>query len=81
MDLLIIIKWLTNYNEIPNSQPPSIITAMITMCLNMGEQRDPNLVETDLIPYQPLIMKILLCIALVCVPLMLFVKPIYEKKT
>ena len=36
MDLLIFIKWLTNYEEIPNSNPPSIISSMINMCLNFG---------------------------------------------
>ena len=37
MDLLIVLKWLTNYEAIPNSNPPSVITSMITMFLNGGE--------------------------------------------
>lgn len=36
MDLLIVIKWLTNYETIIGADPPSIITTMITMCLNFG---------------------------------------------
>jgi V-type H+-transporting ATPase subunit a len=78
MDLLIVVKWLTNYDAIQGARPPSVITQMITMCLNFGEQPDPKLRETELLPNQPLIMKTLLIIALVCVPIMLFVKPIYE---
>jgi V-type H+-transporting ATPase subunit a len=50
---------------------------MITMCLGLGEQ-DPSNFETEVLPNQPIIMKTLLMISLVCVPLMLFVKPIYE---
>ena len=38
MDLLIILKWLTNFEAIPGSNPPSVITSMITMFLNGGEQ-------------------------------------------
>lgn len=37
MDLLIIVKWLTNYNEMVDAKPPSVITSMITMCLGFGE--------------------------------------------
>jgi hypothetical protein len=34
--------------------------------------------ETELLPNQPQIMRTLLTIALITVPIMLFVKPIYE---
>ena len=37
MDLMIIIKWNTNYNEIEGAKPPSVITQMIVMCLNFGK--------------------------------------------
>ena len=49
MDLLIVVKWLTNYEMIPGSKPPSIITSMITMFLGFGEQ-DANSTETELLP-------------------------------
>lgn len=38
MDLLIILKWLTNYELMVDGKPPSVITSMITMCLGLGEQ-------------------------------------------
>ncbi len=78
MDLLIIVKWLTNFEAIDGAKPPSIITSMITMCLGFGEQKDDKTKETELLDNQPLIMKSLLIIALICVPIMLFVKPIYQ---
>lgn len=37
MDLLIITKWLTNYDDMVGAKPPSIISTMIVMCLNFGE--------------------------------------------
>ena len=77
MDTLIIVKWLTNYETIPGSKPPSIITTMITMFLGFGVQ-DANNIETELIPLQTSTMRILLITALICIPLMLLVKPIYE---
>jgi hypothetical protein len=49
MDLLIFIKWLTNYEVIPGSTPPSVITSMITMFLGMGEQ-PAGVNESELIP-------------------------------
>jgi len=77
MDFLIIAKWLTDYSTIENARPPSIITQMIVMCLRLGES-DPNNLETPLIDNQSFVMKMLLFVAIICVPLMLFVKPIRE---
>jgi V-type H+-transporting ATPase subunit a len=37
MDLLIILKWLTNYGAMNGATPPSIISMMIQMGLNFGE--------------------------------------------
>lgn len=39
MDLMIIIKWLTNYDAMVGAKPPAIITSMITMCLGFGESK------------------------------------------
>jgi V-type ATPase 116kDa subunit family len=36
MDLMIVVKWLTNYSTMVGANPPSVITSMITMCLNFG---------------------------------------------
>lgn len=37
MDLLIIVKWLTNFDLMVGAKPPSVITSMITMCLGFGD--------------------------------------------
>ena len=47
------------------------------MCLGFGNQ-PPGRFETELIPNQVLTMQILIIIALITVPLMLYVKPIIE---
>lgn len=49
MDLLIIVKWLTNFDLMENAKPASVITSMITMFLGFGEGG----IETELIPAQP----------------------------
>lgn len=36
MDLLIIVKWQTNYEVMVHAQPPSVISSMISMFLNFG---------------------------------------------
>ena len=46
------MKWLTNFEEIPNSKPPSVITSMITMVLGFGAQGEGKLRETELLPNQ-----------------------------
>lgn len=48
------------------------------MCLGFGEQPEGPNKETALFNNQTTIMRTLLIIALITVPLMLFVKPIYE---
>lgn len=81
MDAMIVKKWLTDFTNIEYTAP-SIITNMIDMCLNGGVQSVPT--EASLFgsaATQTQIMNTLLMTALVCVPLMLFVKPIYVKTT
>ena len=81
MDAMIFKKWLTDYTNIEYTAP-SIITNMIDMCLNGGVQSVPT--EASLFgsaETQTQIMNTLLMIVLVCVPLMLFVKPIYVNAT
>jgi V-type H+-transporting ATPase subunit a len=86
MDILIVIKWLTDYSQPSAISPdqntlsaPSIISTMIVMVLGLGEQSDPRLKERDLIPYQTGIMRFLLILVLVSAPVMLLVKPLYER--
>ena len=81
MDAMIFKKWLTDYTNIEYTAP-SIITNMIDMCLNGGVQSVPT--EASLFgsaETQTQIMNTLLMTVLVCVPLMLFVKPIYVNAT
>lgn len=47
------------------------------MCLNFGIP-PPGTKDAPLVPNQSFVMQLLLIIVLICVPLMLFVKPIYE---
>ena len=77
MDLLIFVKWLTDYSVLSGAKPPSIITQMIVMCLNFGVQQ-PTQPETELLPQQTTVMRVMLITAMICSPIMLFVKPIYE---
>lgn len=85
MDLLIIVKWLTDYSQpsfIPEQsqlRAPSIISTMIVMVLGLGEQKDPKMKERDLIENQTAIMRILLVIVLICAPVMLLVKPLHAR--
>jgi V-type H+-transporting ATPase subunit a len=86
MDLLIIIKWTTDFEETPSDpsqaglKAPSIVSTMIAMVLGFGEQSDLKLKERDLIGSQTAIMRTLLVIIFLCVPTMLFVKPYHEFK-
>lgn len=41
MDLMIMVKWRTDYSADP-SRAPSVITSMIDMCLNFGESQTPT---------------------------------------
>jgi hypothetical protein len=37
MDLLIVVKWLTNFDTMGNAKPASVITSIITIFLCVGE--------------------------------------------
>jgi len=87
MNLLIIIKWLTPWyiirteDEVPPLQnvdrAPGIITVMINMFLGFGETDTEEFESIAGSPdTQKYISIILLVIALICIPLMLLVKPL-----
>jgi V-type H+-transporting ATPase subunit a len=94
MDALIIGKWLmpkyadhnfevgsTEFNQTQYSPP--IITTMIDMFLAIGNNKNANGNEKyDYVfgPAQPIISTSFLVIALICVPMMLFVKPMVLKR-
>jgi V-type H+-transporting ATPase subunit a len=42
MDLMIIQKWLTDYSLLVGAKPPSVITNLINMYLNLGYPTDSS---------------------------------------
>jgi V-type H+-transporting ATPase subunit a len=81
MDLLIVVKWLTDWKG-QEGKAPSIISIMINMFLNQGKVDEA--IAVPLIgsaSTQQSICIILLLIALICIPTMLLVKPIYLNAT
>ena len=75
MDLLIIIKWNTDWVGNGNdSKAPSIVNQMIELFLNHGEQIDPSK-EIPMFKGQNWINKFILIIILITPPWMLFTKP------
>jgi len=82
MNLLIIVKWLTPWNELNRPQSPAIIQIMIQMFLGFGEvDEEENVAIMGSASIQQSASLILLVIALICVPIMLLVKPLYIKFT
>jgi V-type H+-transporting ATPase subunit a len=76
MDLMIVIKWLTDW-EGRTAYAPSVIGTMIDMFLNLGQPTLPT--DAPLFATwaeQTHIELTLLMIVAICVPAMLFVKPI-----
>lgn len=76
MDFLIIIKWLTPWTGIEGGAPP-IIGTMIGMFLKFGNIPDGTIPLLESAEYQKHMSNKLLLIGLVCVPTMLFVKPLW----
>jgi len=77
MDYLIMLKWMNNY-EGEEFTAPGIITSMIDMFLRGGvpsNETDRPLIGT--VAEQTELMQLLVLIVLICVPLMLLVKPIW----
>jgi hypothetical protein len=87
MDLLIIIKWLTDYNHKEHTAP-SIITTMINIPLNGGKIDGQSFIGSStanqtisiLILSNTIIYNYTIVIALITVPWMLFTKPLLIKK-
>jgi V-type H+-transporting ATPase subunit a len=79
MNILIIAKWLTNWEN--EHRAPGIISVMINMFLGFGKVDDNPEDGVDAIiggpSTQQAISIILLVTALICVPVMLLVKPLY----
>jgi hypothetical protein len=83
MDVLIIVKWLTDYSG-NEHYAPSIITTMINMALNGGKiegtpflgSKSTNAAISIILLGNFEIFFIFLVIALITVPWMLFAKPL-----
>ncbi len=73
MDLLIILKWLTDYTH-RESEAPAIITQTINDFLGFGKISGSSLIVSK--TFQMLISNTLLIVCLCCIPLMLLFKPI-----
>lgn len=80
MDLMVIKKWMTDYSA-DTSKAPAIINAMLNMAMNGGQPSAPHETplfgDTSSYDDQIKLMNNLMMIVLICVPLMLCVKPCY----
>jgi len=81
MCLMIYIKWGTDWSEDP-SKAPSIISQLLMIFLNMGST-GPDDYKTPLFHredyhFQESFQFNALIISIICIPVMLLVKPIYE---
>ena len=81
MILMIYIKWVTDWSEDP-SKAPSIISQLLMIFLNMGSTGPENnktpLFHREDYSYQEKFQFNALIISIICIPIMLFVKPILE---
>lgn len=77
MALLIIVKWLTFWKN--TNEAPSIIAFMINIFLKNGQILGSPLIGS--LAFNEKINIFCLLTAVLCVPLMLLVKPLYEKFT
>ncbi|KAF2468636.1 V0/A0 complex, 116-kDa subunit of ATPase [Lindgomyces ingoldianus] len=69
----IVYKWCVDWNALGRS-PPSLLNMLIYMFLKPGILEDP---EQPLYKGQAKIQVILLLLAVICVPILLFLKPFY----
>jgi len=79
MVFLIVYKWILPWGQTPQyptSEAPNIINTMVNMYLNFGLVQGTPLYGDSNGQTQENLQKTIFIIALICVPLMLFVKPL-----
>merc|ERR1712156_226036 len=79
-DLMVIIKWTTDFTD-DTSKAPAIINSMLNMAMSGGQPSNPHETplfgDTSSYDDQIALMNLLMMIVMVCIPLMLCVKPCY----
>mmetsp|Transcript_2651 Transcript_2651/g.4439 ORF Transcript_2651/g.4439 Transcript_2651/m.4439 type:complete len:259 (-) Transcript_2651:484-1260(-) len=78
MNYMIIMKWLTNWEEKAHDRTlaPSIIQSMIDMFISGGTSNQ----KFDILDDQKEVMQTLLVVSAVCVPILLLARPVLEKR-
>ena len=80
MDLMVVVKWTTDYSD-DTSKAPAIINTMLNMAMNGGKPTNPHesplFGDTSSYDDQTKLMNLLMLIVMLCIPLMLCVKPCY----
>ncbi|KAF2449649.1 vacuolar ATP synthase-like protein 98 kDa subunit [Karstenula rhodostoma CBS 690.94] len=71
LSFTIVYKWSVDWAA-RGSDPPSLLNMLIYMFLKPGD-----LGQDPLFPHQVIIQKLLVVMALICVPVLLFLKPLY----
>lgn len=77
MNFMIFFKWLI-YTDKESARAPSILITMINMFMfKMPAENDPAYLKEEMFQGQFLLQKILIILALICVPIMLLTKPLF----
>lgn len=77
MNFMIFFKWFT-YTDKESARAPSILITMINMFMfKMPADNDPAYLKEEMFSGQFNLQKILIIIALICIPIMLLFKPLF----